>query len=72
MTDITTVAEFRAAVTAAKDVLAQVRFGCSERWVRVSKADARALVSGYGRNDTPEQHEMDAFATVEGTTLYLG
>ena len=71
-TDITTVPEFRKAVREAKDVLTQVRFGCSERWVRISKADALLLVAGFGRSDTPEQHEMDAFASVDGSTLYLG
>jgi hypothetical protein len=74
MTDITTVTEFRKAVRKAREVLAQVRFGTSERWVRISKADALTLVAGMARDTTPEDAELYSgiFGTFDGATLHVG
>jgi hypothetical protein len=74
MTDITHVADLRIAINTASEVLAQVRFGCSEKWVRISKADARQLITGWKRSDTPEDHEMysGTFGEFNSGILYLG
>jgi hypothetical protein len=71
-TNLTTLTQVRRAIDAASEVLVQVRFGVSEQWVRISKADARSLIKG--RNSTPDDMEMPCgdFGSVDGTTLYLG
>ena len=73
-TELYHVADLRIAINTANEVLTQVRFGCSENSVRISKADACQLLTGLERSDTPEDHEMDSgtFGTVDGSTLYLG
>ena len=73
-TSVVTIPEFKKAIRAASEVLAQVRFGCSEKWVRISKADARSLVDGKTNDTTPEECEMYSgqFGSIVGTTLYVG
>ena len=76
MTEITTINEYRKAVTNVREVLAQVRFGTSERWVRITKADALLLVKGMARDATPDDAEMyyGVFGNVDDdiNVLYVG
>ena len=55
---INTVAKFRAAIRKAPAVYACVRFGVSEKCVRISKADALGLVKDLKPSDTGEVLEM--------------
>ena len=72
---ISTVADLKKAVSAAKHIFVQVRFGCSEKWVKISKQDARTLVSGLPDDATPQDAEMSGEAFGEhsrnGNILYL-
>jgi hypothetical protein len=71
--EISTLKALRAAINApsTKFVLAQVRFGCSEDWMKLRKEDALKLARGDG---TPDDLEMYAgiFGRLDGDTLYLG
>ena len=58
--EITTVGEYRKAVRAAKRVFSGVRFGVSEKLVRISKSDALWLVKNSAADETAEEHEMYA------------
>ena len=72
--ELMTVKELRAAIKAAKIVLAVPRFGVSESWVKLTKADALGLVKGAKGAATPEEFSMYAgkFGTLTEGTLYLG
>ena len=55
-------------------IFAQLRFGTSEQWVKISKAEARNLITGM--SGSPEHYEMytGSFGEMNFTekTLYLG
>jgi len=73
--DITTVASLRCAVKMAKAIYILPRFGTSELWLKITKAEASKLIACYADSDTPEHCEMFAgtFGTMtNGGTLYLG
>jgi hypothetical protein len=75
MASISTVPELKRALRQAREVVVLPRFGCSETWVRISKADAAVLVGKLGGKDTtPEQAEMYSgdFGLLDNGTLYLG
>jgi hypothetical protein len=74
MPDISTIRELRAAIKGAREIRAEIRFGCSERWVRISKTDAVALVRDLGKVATAADAEMysGTFGSFDGDTLYLG
>jgi hypothetical protein len=75
MTDIMTVKQLKAAIKAASEIVIQPRFGASEHWVKISKAEAKALAANLGPNTTtPEEAEMysGSFGLLDGATLYLG
>jgi hypothetical protein len=61
------------AIGQAKTVFVQVRFGTSERWVKISKIEARELIESVA-GLTTEQAEMygGTFGTWSGRHLYLG
>ena len=71
---IMTVPAFKRAIREASEVLAQVRFGTSEQWVRISKAGAMELIKGLPASATPEEAEIYSgqFGAVIGSTLYIG
>lgn len=75
--ELTTVRSLKCAIRIAKTIMVQVRFGCSERWTKLSKLEALGLVSGIGSDDTTPEH-FEMFTGVFGTydtsskTLYLG
>lgn len=61
MTDyqrIDTVPKLRKAIKEANIVLVQVRFGVSEKYVKLSKIEARALIDGLEDDATPEDCEI--------------
>lgn len=77
MANILTVPELRKAIKESSAVYADVRFGVCERFVKISKQEAMALVETIGDDSTtPEDFEMGTgmFGTWEGkgTELYLG
>ena len=73
-TQIETVKALKAAIKTATMILIQPRFGCSEAWVKITKAEAKALTANLPAGATPEEFEMYSgdFGTLSGTTLYLG
>lgn len=72
MTDLKTIKETRAAIKAARVVYVEPRFGTSETWVRISKADALFILRGM--TGTPHANEMytDRFGSVQDGAVYLG
>ncbi len=73
--DITTVASLWCAVKAAKEIYILPKFGTSELWIKITKAEAKKLISGLDVDETPMYYEMfaDTFGTMtNGGTLYLG
>ena len=44
--------ELRGAIRRAKSIYIQARFGVSERWLRITKAEARLLIQGAKSNAT--------------------
>ena len=75
MTRLRTVKELRIAIDEARTVYAQLRFGVSEEWVKISKVAARSLVATMREDTTPEQMEMGTsdFGMIdEQWDLYLG
>jgi len=74
--DIKTVTQLKFCVSMAKSIYVQPRFGTSEAWVKITKAEAKAFVEPYVHGQTPEDCEMytDIFGTyqVGSKTLYLG
>ena len=54
--------EMRAAIKRAKYIYVQVRFGVSERWLRLSKREARLLIQGC----TPDSPLVDDTAFTWG------
>ena len=66
--------ELRAAIKVAKTVLMAPRFGVSESWVKVSKADALGLVKGAAGSATAEDFSMytGEFGELRDGVLYLG
>lgn len=74
-TEIKTVKETRKAIRECAEVLVQPRFGNSESWVKMRKADAMDLLRGLKSNQTPNDAEMysDMFAELmDDGVLYLG
>jgi hypothetical protein len=69
-----TVKEFRAAVKAATKVVVMPRFGLSEAWVGITKADALGLVKGAKGDATAEEFSMftGEFGSVTDGVLYIG
>ena len=72
--DITTIPGLRRAIKQAHSVHTQVRFGSSERWVKISKATALELIEGLSDHCSPQDAEMYAgtFGTMHGRTLWMG
>lgn len=72
--EIRTIPELRAALKIAKAVYVQPRFGTVETWLKVSKSEARTLLLGLTKWETPETMEMPAeiFGTLQGATLFIG
>ena len=72
--NLTTVQSLQCALNVAKTVYIQPRFGCSERWIKISKKEAQMLVSNLELTMTPKDAEMytDVFGTLNGTLLYMG
>jgi hypothetical protein len=70
---ITTVPGLRCAIAEAFIVLIQPRFGTSETWLRITKAEARVLAQSVG-NAAPDQVEMPSghFGELRLGALYLG
>ncbi|PYJ10795.1 MAG: hypothetical protein DMF06_05160 [Verrucomicrobia bacterium] len=58
MAHLFTIAELRRAIRTSRVVYAQLRFGCSEHWSKISKAEALALVATFEPDTTPEAAEM--------------
>jgi hypothetical protein len=64
----------KAAIKTARAIKAQIRFGCSERWVQITKTQAYDLIADIDAKTTPDQMEMFSgqFGELDGATLYLG
>lgn len=72
--DIDTIEQLQRAIKLAKHIRIQVRFGVSERWVKITKAQALELLEDIG-NATPRELEMysGTFGALDKYgTLYLG
>jgi len=71
---ITSVSHLRAAIKGCRQVQIQVRFGCSEAWVAITKQEALRLVKALPKNATPADSEMDsgAFGSADDGIVYLG
>lgn len=72
--DIVTIKALRSAIRKAKLILVQPRFGCTERWIKISKAEAIEMIFHISVNDTPADQEMyrGVFGSLEDDTLFLG
>jgi len=72
--EIKTVRELKTAIRHAKHILVQPRFGASERWIKITKREAKAIASDIPKFATPAAVEMftGTFGVVEGDALYLG
>jgi hypothetical protein len=72
--DLRTVAGTKHAIEMAREVFVQARFGSSERWVKITKLEARELVAELASDATPEQAEMFAgvFGTMCDKSVFLG
>lgn len=74
-TDITTLDQLKRTIRspACKGVFAQVRFGCSEQWVKLAKVEALAFVDDLG-GGTPRELEMysGSFGEFDGRSLWMG
>ena len=72
--EIMTVPELKDAIQKANEVKAVIRFGCSERWSKITKQAALDLCCGFPNDTTPENAEMysGSFGSVIDGTLYLG
>ena len=71
---ITTVPEFRAAISEADTIYVHCILGCYENWVVTSKSEAEYIVSKLGTTATPESIGMftDFFAHSIGNLLFIG
>ena len=58
--EITTVPELRKAINKATEVLGQVSFGACGDMVRITKVEARNLISQLDDDATPETEGMDS------------
>ena len=72
--EIRTVPELKEAIRKANGVKAVIRFGCSERWSKITKQTALDLCCGYPNDATPKEAEMlsESFGTVIDGIVYLG
>ena len=73
--EIETVKELRAAVKQAKEILVGVRFGVSEKYVKISKKEAMYLIGDISADVSPRDFEMygGVFAEIDAEgTLTLG
>ena len=73
--DIITVKELREAVKTADIVVAQVRFGASEAWVKIPKKEVYSeLLAGLEEDENPTDYEYwtGVFGTLKDGVLYLG
>jgi hypothetical protein len=73
--NLETLGQARLAVANASAVYVQPRFGVSEHWVKITKADARALLATFDPKTTPRQAEMQCnnFGMITPDhTVYLG
>jgi hypothetical protein len=71
---ITTVKALRSAIRNCDAVYAQLRFGMSERWVKITKSEAIQLADDLGDETTPECMSMysGVFGSLTSGDLYLG
>ena len=75
MTDtINTIAKLRKAIKAADAVYMSPRFGCAEKYVKVSKVEVLYMIAHYNENDTPDDCEIGTagFATWTDKDLFVG
>lgn len=72
--EIITVPDLLSAIKDCEEVRVRVRFGVSERWVKLSKKSALDVVDGLPLDATPHGFEMGtgAFADLDDTILYMG
>lgn len=71
---LSTIEALLGAIKYAKVVYIQPRFGTSEAWIRISKAEARFLAKALPENATPGVCEFTAnqFGHMIEDELYLG
>lgn len=64
----------KAAVKTARKVMVQIRFGCSENWVKISKVEALEFLELIGDNTTAREMEMGTgnFGEWNNHIVYLG
>jgi hypothetical protein len=55
---ITNILELRAAIKNAKEVLIGVRFGVSEKYLKISKKEAYYLLENIDQDSSPRDFEM--------------
>ena len=69
-----TVAEVARAVPNARECLVQIRFGHSERWVKIAKKEVLDFLAFYDESDTAEKLDFptDRIAELDGRILYIG
>jgi hypothetical protein len=72
--NLITIPSVRRAIKSARAVYVQPRFGCSEHWVKVTKAEALNMLESFPDHFTPEDAEMYAgtFGTLKDKVLYMG
>lgn len=77
--ELHTIAQVKKAIKKADQICIQPRFGVSEKWIRITKEQARILIEGFDDDATPQQSEMFTGRFGEladegrlGKTLYLG
>ena len=72
--ELETIPQLRKAIRGARLVMVQIRFGCDERWIKISKREALDFIDAYSNQTTPRSIEMftDSFGSLNGSTVYLG
>lgn len=61
-------------VKKAKEVVVMPRFGTSEAWIKITKAEATKFIASLPHGATAEEYGMygGVFGVLEEGTLYLG
>lgn len=77
MPEIKTMQALHEAIRSSSVVYVQIRFGCSEKWVKISKQEIKKYISDFAMNTKPSDIEMydgSNFGILDDNTneLYLG
>lgn len=70
---IETLADLRKALKSCKAVFVQPRWGMNEKWLKVTKVEAKYLIEGMTDDEAADINDHSSLATIErGDQLYIG